>query len=114
MPTRATQTSYIKYRIILAVLIPLVASALLSTWLITSFSHGQLTSQSRHYGQAIADQLAINATDYLVSNDILSLNVVLDDLLTRNNFNFAAMSRLNAGLRSSLHDLGRRPRSQAA
>jgi len=91
LPTRATQTRYIKYRIILAVLTPLVASALLSTWLITSFSHGQLASQSRHYGQAIADQLAINCTDYLVSNDILSLNVVLDDLLTRNNFNFAAI-----------------------
>jgi hypothetical protein len=64
---------------------------LLSTWLITSFSQGQLASQSRHYGQAIADQLAINSIDYLVSNDILSLNVVLDDLLTRNNFSFAAI-----------------------
>ena len=91
MPIPTTQTSYIKFRIILAVLIPLVVSALLSTWLITSFSQRQLASQSRHYGQAIADQLAINAIDYLVSNDILSLNVMLDDLLTRNNFSFAAI-----------------------
>jgi len=91
LPNPTKQTRYIKFRIILVVLTPLIASALLSTWLISGFSHHQLTSQSNHYGQAIADQLAITSIDYLVSDDILSLNVVLDDLLARHNFNFAAI-----------------------
>lgn len=73
------------------VLAPLIISALLSTWLITSFSRGQLADQSSHYGQAIADQLANTSIDHLVSDDILSLNVVLDNLLARNNFSFAAI-----------------------
>ena len=81
----------VRLRIILAVLTPLILSAIASTWLISSFSRYQLDEQASQFGQAIADQLAITSVYYLVSNDVLSLNVVLDQLLVRHNFDFAAV-----------------------
>lgn len=87
----STEVSYNRSRVITAVAAPLILSALLSIWLIVSFTEDQLASQSRHYGQGIADQLATLSADYLISNDILSLNVVLNELLARNNFHFAAI-----------------------
>tara|TARA_B100002003_G_scaffold222346_1_gene226088 strand:+ start:17002 stop:18024 length:1023 start_codon:yes stop_codon:yes gene_type:complete len=74
-----------------AVLTPLILSAIASTWMISTFSRNLLEEQSRQFGQAIADQLANTSIDYLVSNDVLSLNVVLDELLARHNFDFAAI-----------------------
>lgn len=81
----------IRLRIILAVLTPLVLSAIASTWLISTFSRNQLEEQAEQFGQAIADQLASTSIYYLVSNDVLSLNVALDKLLARHNFDFAAV-----------------------
>jgi len=81
----------IRYRIILAIAVPWMISAIASTWLVAAYSRDQLSDQANQFGQAIADQLANTAIDYLVSNDVLSLNVILDELYNRNNFEFAAV-----------------------
>jgi uncharacterized membrane protein affecting hemolysin expression len=81
----------IRYRIILAIAVPWIISAIASTWLIATYTRDQLTDQANQFGQAIADQLANTSIDYLVSKDVLSLNVILDELYNRNNFDFAAV-----------------------
>ena len=81
----------IRSRVILAIAIPWIISAIASTWLIASYTKSQLFDQANQFGQAIADQLANTSIDYLVSNDVLSLNVILDELYNRNNFDFAAI-----------------------
>ncbi len=85
----------IRIRIIIAILIPFVLSAAVSTLIITSYVSRQIADQSSQFGQAIADQLANTAIDYLVSNDVLSLNVILDELRNRGNFDFAAIYNPN-------------------
>lgn len=99
----------IRVRIIIAVLTPLLLSALASTWLISTFSRYQLEEQADQFGQAIADQLANTSIYYLVSNDVLSLNVVLDQLLARHNFDFAAVYNPDSQL---LAQSGKSNRSQ--
>ncbi len=78
-------------RIILAVLVPLLIMAVASSWFTWTIANRQLQEQSGRFGQAIADQLAVTSVDYLVSDDVLSLNVLLDDLMARGNFEFAAV-----------------------
>ncbi len=91
LPTPDMKSRPTRLRIIGAVLAPLILSAIASTWMISTFSRNLLDKQSHQFGQAIADQLANTSIDYLVSNDVLSLNVVLDELLARHNFDFAAI-----------------------
>jgi uncharacterized membrane protein affecting hemolysin expression len=81
----------IRSRIVLALAIPWIISAIASTWLISTFTGDQLRRQANQFGQAIADQLANTSVNYLVSKDVLSLNVILDELYDRNHFDFAAV-----------------------
>ncbi len=81
----------VRHRFIAIAIIPILFGAALSVWLLLVFSHAELQRQSDRLGQAIADQLANTSIDYLVSKDILSLNVLLDDLLSGNSFDFAAI-----------------------
>lgn len=43
------------------------------------------------FGEAIVDQLALTTVDYLVNEDVLSLNIMMRDLLAKGYFNFAAI-----------------------
>lgn len=95
---KSIRSGILRSRIIALVLAPLILSAVISTWLVTNFTQNQLNAQSQQFGQAITDQLATTAIDYLVSNDLLSLNVVLDDLLANESFEFAAIYDTNNNL----------------
>jgi uncharacterized membrane protein affecting hemolysin expression len=113
MPARASadmNSRTMRLRIILAVLTPLMLSAIASAWLVTTFSRNQLEDQASQFGQAIADQLAHTSTYYLISDDVLSLNVLLDQLLARHNFNFAAVYNPDSKLlaQSGKHNNSRR------
>jgi uncharacterized membrane protein affecting hemolysin expression len=80
-----------KPRAILLVLMPVLLSALASIWLTTQHMQTSLDSQGQHYGNSVADQLSQSLTDYLVNEDILSLNVVLNQLVAQGNFDFASI-----------------------
>ncbi|MFT7684707.1 MAG: putative membrane protein affecting hemolysin expression [Candidatus Azotimanducaceae bacterium] len=73
------------------IVMPLVLSACLSTYLIVSNTKTLLEEQTNQFGQAIADHMAISIADHLVNDDRLSLNVILTELLSRNNFKFASV-----------------------
>lgn len=73
------------------VLLPLVLSACLSTYLLVSNTNTLLNQQADQFGQAIADHMAISVADHLLNDDRLSLNVLLNELLLRGNFKFASV-----------------------
>jgi uncharacterized membrane protein affecting hemolysin expression len=80
-----------KIRALCLVLLPIVLSGVVCIWITTTHVSNQLDNQGQHFGDAIADQLSLSLTDYLVNEDILSLNVVLTDLVARGNFDFASI-----------------------
>jgi uncharacterized membrane protein affecting hemolysin expression len=80
-----------KLRATLVVLLPILLSALASIWLTTQHMQTSLNRQGQHFGNAVADQLSLSLTDYLVNEDILSLNVVLNQLMAQGNFDFASI-----------------------
>lgn len=51
-------------------------------WLTNDF----LSRQNDSYGKLVAAQLAVSSADYLLKNDLLSLNVVLTELLEKHGF----------------------------
>jgi uncharacterized membrane protein affecting hemolysin expression len=73
------------------VILPLVFSACLSTYLLVSNTNTLLNQQADQFGQAIADHMAISVADHLLNKDRLSLNVLLNELLLRGNFKFASV-----------------------
>ncbi len=80
-----------KLRATLLVLLPVLLSALASIWLTTQHMQTSLNRQGEHFGNSVADQLSQSLTDYLVNEDILSLNVVLNKLVVQGNFDFASI-----------------------
>ncbi|MEJ6592172.1 MAG: hypothetical protein QNL99_09360 [SAR86 cluster bacterium] len=96
-----------KLRTIFLVLMPIFISGLASVLFSYNHVNVELNQKGQHFGNAIAEQLSLSVTDYLVNEDILSLNVVLNDLVAQDNFDFASIysadNRLlaQAGKRSS-------------
>lgn len=83
------------FRGLTLILLPLVLSACLSTYLIASYTSSVLTNQADQFGQAIADHMANSVADHLVSDDRLGLNVLLSELLARGNFDSASVYNVN-------------------
>jgi len=89
MSLRKTQGP--RVRILSIVLLPVLLSALISTYLIHSVTTTRLQDQSNRYSQSICDYLAISVADHLINNDFLSLNVLLTELLKEQSFGFASV-----------------------
>lgn len=68
-------------RLVLLISAPLAFSALLSLYVLSSLVAGNLDRQAGSFGQVLADQLAVSSAEYLLSNDLLSLNVMLANLV---------------------------------
>lgn len=83
------------FRGLMLILLPLVLSACLSTYLIVSYTASVITQQSNQFGQAITDHMANSVADHLANNDKLSLNVLLTELLSRGNFDSASVYDIN-------------------
>ena len=98
-------------RALCLVLLPVILSGAACIWITATHVSSQLDDQRQHFGDAIADQLALSLTDYLVNVDILSLNVVLTDLVARGNFAFASIYSADNRL---LAQAGRRPAGATA
>ena len=58
------------------VLVPIFISGLASVLFSYNHVNVELHQKGQHFGNAIAEQLSLSVTDYLVNEDILSLNVV--------------------------------------
>jgi hypothetical protein len=84
-----------KVRALLIVLVPLLLSGLISTYLIYWVTQTQLHNQSERFSQTIANHLASSVVDHVMNNDRLGLNVLLSDLLEDKNFDFASVSNTN-------------------
>lgn len=80
-----------KAKLILLILFPAVVSLMLSIFLITSFVYGELREQREHFTQAIVSQLTASTADYLVTEDLLGLNVVLGNLVSEGDLIFASV-----------------------
>jgi len=72
-------------------LVPILISGLASVLFTYNHVSVELNRLGQHFGDSIADQLSLSVTDYLVNEDILSLNVVLADLVDRGDFDFASI-----------------------
>jgi uncharacterized membrane protein affecting hemolysin expression len=100
-----------KSRATLLVLLPVLLSALASIWLTTQHMQTSLDRQGQHFGNSVADQLSQSLKDYLVNEDILSLNVVLNKLVAQGNFDFASIYSADNRL---LAQAGRAPSTDSA
>lgn len=77
--------------ITLLITLPLMLSIILSAVLLSSLLLRDLDSQANSFGQTSADLLAVSCQDYLLTGDLLSLNVLLSDLISKGYFNHAAI-----------------------
>ncbi len=82
-----------KAKLILLVLLPAVVSLTLSLFIISSFVYGELKEQREHFTQAIVSQLSASTADYLVTEDLLGLNVVLGNLVSEGDLIFASVHK---------------------
>lgn len=80
-----------KAKLTLLILFPAVVSLMLSIFLITNFVYGELREQREHFTQAIVSQLTASTADYLVTEDLLGLNVVLGNLVLEGDLIFASV-----------------------
>lgn len=80
-----------KTKAVLLFLLSGVASLILSLVLITGFIHGELSEQRDHFTRAIVHQLTASTADYLVTEDLLGLNVVLGSLVSQGDITFASV-----------------------
>ena len=78
-------------KVILLVCLPLLVSSIVSIWLIFHLVDDSEQKQSRVIGEAIATQLASSVSEYLISEDRLSLTVLLNDLVQQGVFNKATV-----------------------
>ena len=90
MPNIASSRT-IHIRTIIVTLTPALVLSVFMTWFLSSYLHTRLVGEANRFGNTIADQLVITATDSLVNQDVLSLNIMLRDLLAQDNFEFAAV-----------------------
>ncbi len=81
----------LRIRAILILVIPtLLICAAVTAYAAATAATGLARSEA-DFGQAIVDQLALTTVDYLVNEDVLSLNIMMRDLLAKGYFNFAAI-----------------------
>jgi len=77
--------------ITLLITIPLILSISLSTVLLSDLLLNDLDSQADRFGQSSADLLAVSCDEYLLNNDLLSLNVLLSKLVSNGYFKHASI-----------------------
>lgn len=112
-------------RLLAALTIPLIAAAAITVSGILILASGTLNIQSKELRQSTANQIARVTADYLAKRDLLSLNVILDDLSQEQRISLTAIydpqnkllvqsgltsprsTRLTADIRSQSEYLGR-------
>lgn len=70
---------------------PILIGGTIGTALTWQWASEQVESRARHFGNALANQLALTVTDPLLQDDVLSLNVILRDLVQRGDVAIASV-----------------------
>jgi len=91
-------------RIVWLICFPLLVSSALSIWIILNLISASENKQSQVIGEAIAAQLAASVSEYLVSEDRLSLTVLLSDLVQEGVFSKATIYGADDGLVATAGD----------
>jgi len=97
-----------KTKVVLLFLLSGISSLILSFFLITGFVYNELNEQRDHFTRAIVNQLTASTADYLVTEDLLGLNVVLGSLVSQGDIAFASVYNTNNKL---LAQVGKRAMS---
>ncbi|MDG2071317.1 MAG: hypothetical protein P8J55_06225 [Pseudomonadales bacterium] len=109
MASAVSSSKMVRVRTIVVTLLPAFIISLMVTWLTLGQANSTLLREGSRFGNTIADQLAITATDYLVNQDALSLNIMLRNLLNQGDIAHVAVydAEYNliaqAGKRSTAH-----------
>jgi uncharacterized membrane protein affecting hemolysin expression len=97
-------------RVILLVTIPLLVSCVLSIYLLTNLISENQQRQSQLIGNAIATQLGASVSEYMLTEDRLSLTVLLNELVNDGVFSnasiYGADNRLVAAAGNAEHSIG--------
>ena len=80
-----------KLKTLLIILLPIVLSGLITTLVSMASSKRQLEARALHFGNAVAEQMALTVVEPMVQKDLLSLNVILTNLLDKGSFQFASV-----------------------
>ncbi len=91
MASAISSSNMVRVRTIVVTLLPAFIISVLVTWLTLSQANSTLLREGSRFGNAIADQLGITATDYLVNQDALSLNIMLRNLLNQGDIAYVAI-----------------------
>lgn len=75
----------------LLITLPLILSITLSAVLLSTLLLRDLDDQANNFGQTTADLLAVSCEEYLITGDLLSLNVLLSELVSKQHFNHASI-----------------------
>lgn len=87
-------------------MLPGLVSLCLSLFLVTNFIHSELNEQREHFTRAIVSQLTASTADYLVTEDLLGLNVVLNTLVFQKDLSFASVYNTDNKLLAQAGKLG--------
>lgn len=77
---------HVRLRLLLLIALPSAISSTASVFFFFWLTADSLSRQNDSYGKLVAAQLAVSSADYLLKNDLLSLNVVLTELLEKHRF----------------------------
>ncbi|SVE40526.1 uncharacterized protein METZ01_LOCUS493380, partial [marine metagenome] len=78
-------------RLLATLTIPLIAAAAITVLGILILASSTLNIQSKELRQSTANQIARVTADYLAKRDLLSLNVILDDLSRQQHISLTAI-----------------------
>ncbi|MDP6264271.1 MAG: hypothetical protein QGI68_08250 [Pseudomonadales bacterium] len=70
---------------------PLILSVTLSAVFLSALLLRELDGQADDFGQTTAELLAVSSEEYLIAGDLLSLNVLLSELVTKGHFSHASI-----------------------
>ncbi len=97
-----------RVKLILVILVPILIGCSAGTIASWRWAVEHTEAQSRRFANALVDQLAITVSDPLIQGDVLSLNVMLNDVLERGDVAYASIYGTNNSL---VAQVGRRTES---
>ncbi|MFN3235945.1 MAG: hypothetical protein ACE37D_02680 [Pseudomonadales bacterium] len=80
-----------KFRLTVLCLIPVLLSGAISATLLFQQSQQHISSQNSHFARVFTSYLAMTATQFLINDDLLGINVVLNQMHKDDMFDFASV-----------------------
>ncbi len=84
-----------KLRLTVLCLIPVIFSCFFTSLVVYQYSEKTISRQNAHFARVFTSQLAMSSSQYLVNEDLLGINVVLNRMHKDRLFDFASIYDLN-------------------